>query len=69
MNPDELPAGHVVARRLTILATFTALAMALIWFYMTKVQTGAVESWYYRFRYEQESLFNTLFYAWKFPWE
>lgn len=69
MNPDELPAGYIVARRLTIIVTFTAVAVALIWFYATKVQTGDVDHWYHMFRYEQESLSNSLFYAWKFPWD
>ncbi|WP_006246537.1 hypothetical protein [Mycolicibacterium tusciae] len=69
MNPDELPAGHVVARRLVIIATLTAVAMALIWFYAAKVQTGDVGYWYYQFKYEQDNLFYTLFHAWKFPWD
>jgi len=68
VNPDEFPTGYIVARRVVIIATLTAVVVALIWFYGAKVQTGDVKYWYYQFKYEQDSLFYKLFYAWKFPW-
>ena len=69
MNPDKVPTGHIVARRLTIAALMATVLLAFIWFAVTKVQTGEFEYWYYEFSYRQESLFDTLFYAWTFPWE
>lgn len=69
MNPNHLPAGHVLSRRLALAAVAAAVLAVLIWFYASKVQSGDVASWYDGFKYEQDSLFNKLFYAWQFPWD
>lgn len=69
MNPDKLPLGHIVGRRLVIVVIAAVLVIALIWFFVTAVATGDVQYWYHLFKYDQNNWFNTLFYAWKFPWE
>jgi hypothetical protein len=69
MSPPQLPAGHVVGRKLVIVAIVVAVLIAFVWFYVAQVQTGELASWYYRFHYDQGDLFNGVFHAWHFPWE
>jgi hypothetical protein len=69
VSAPELPAGHVTGRWLIIAAIVVAVLFGAIWFYINKIQTGDVTSWYYVFEYEQERWFNVIYYSWKFPWE
>ncbi|MGA5464330.1 hypothetical protein [Mycobacterium sp. NPDC050041] len=46
----------------------TTVAIVIIWFLISKVLGGDVAMWFNQFRYEQENLFYSLYYAWKWPW-
>jgi hypothetical protein len=66
---NQLPTGHLVARRLVFIVLVTVLAIGAIWFIAAKVATGDAGVWFGYFRYWQEDVFYSLYYALKWPWE
>lgn len=69
MTQPQIPTSHVTSRLIGLLLLVALIAGAILWFTVTKIVTGEVEAWYYQFAWEQDQLFDTVFYFGVFPWD
>ena len=68
MNPDQLPALHVLGRKLVIGSVAGLVVLCVLWFLIAQVATGDFSAWYTDFSQQQDVQFESIFNAFKFPW-